>query len=66
MITVEFLTSRTAKNLGMHLNKVINVYHRGGFKVNTILMDMEFEPLTNILEHVECNATAVREHISEI
>ena len=66
MITVEFLNSRTAHNLMAHLNKVINVYHRGGFKINTILMDIKFEPLTNKLENVECNTTATRKHVGEI
>ena len=66
MLTVEYITSHMPENLAHHLNKVINVYHHGGFKMNTILMDMEFEPLSALLETMDCNMTAVREHIGEI
>ncbi len=41
------------------------MYRRAGFNVRTILMDGEFEKLKNILPTVECNTTAIKEHVSE-
>ena len=41
--TTEYLPKRTGPFLAHSLKKVLNVYTRGGFMVNVILMDQEFE-----------------------
>ena len=39
----EHIATRTAKNSTKHLQRVVQVYARGGFNVRTILMDGKFE-----------------------
>ena len=46
--------------------KVVCGYARGGFIVNLVLMDMQFENIKDMLPVVEVNTTAVREHVPEI
>ena len=46
--------------------KVVYGYARGGFVVNLMLMDMEFETVKDELPLVEVNTTAAREHVPEI
>ena len=45
LVTIEYLPSRTAKRLAITLKRVLKVYTRtrGGFAVQTMMMDMEFE-----------------------
>jgi len=45
---------------------VIRVYTRGGFVVQTMMMDMEFKKLVDLLPNVTINTTAAREHVGEI
>ena len=52
--------------LGSGLKKVLNLYRREGFIVRVVLMDIEFESLTDVLDLVQVNTTATREHIGEI
>ncbi len=49
------------------------MYHRGGFVVNLVLMDQEFDKLEGVIENidgsignVEINTTAACEHVGEI
>ena len=44
----------------------MTIYGRGGFIVCIILMDMEFEKLTDKIDNLEINTTAAREHVGEI
>jgi hypothetical protein len=60
------MPTRTADQLGGGLKKVLNLYRRGGFIVRVILMDMEFESLTDELELVQVNTTAAQEHVGDI
>ena len=46
--------------------KVVYGYARGGFVVNLMLMDQEFEKIKDALPLVEVNTTAAREHVPEI
>ena len=46
--------------------KVVYGYARGGFVVNLVLMDVEFEKFKDKLPLVEVNTTAAREHVPEI
>ncbi len=54
------------KRLAITLEQVLKVYARGGFAVQTMMMDMEFEKLVDLLPNVEINTTAAREHVGEI
>ncbi len=58
LVTIEYLPSRTAKLLALTLERVIKVYTRGGFVVQTMMMDMEFEKLVDLLPNVTINTTA--------
>ena len=42
------------------------MYAHGGFIVNIILMDQEFDKLESKLDLVEINTAAAREHVGEI
>ena len=66
LVSVEFLPSRTADQLCSSLRKVIRIYRRGGYMIRTSLMDMEFEPLVDILDEIVVNTTAAREHVGDI
>jgi hypothetical protein len=65
-ITIEFLPSRTAKCLASSINRVVRIYGRAGFIIQTSMMDMEFEKMENMLLGITLNTTAVREHVGEI
>ncbi len=58
LVTIEFLPSRTAKRLALTLERVLKVYARGGFVVQTMMMDMEFKKLVDLLPNVAINTTA--------
>ena len=64
--TTEYIPTRTAGKLAKSLMKVVYGYARGGFVVNLMLMDMEFEKVKDKLPLVEVNTTAAREHVPEI
>ena len=66
LVTIEFLPSRTAKQLCKSLTKVLWIYHRGGFVVRACLMDMEFDKLVDMMAEVMINTTAAREHVGDI
>ena len=66
LVTIEYLPSRTAKRLAITLERVLKVYARGGFAVQTMMMDMEFEKLVDLLPSVAINTTAAQEHVGEI
>jgi hypothetical protein len=57
LVTIEYLPSRTAKRLALT---------RGGFVVQTMMMDMEFEKIVDLLPNVTVNTMAAREHLGEI
>ena len=46
--------------------KVVYGYARGGFVVNLMLMDMEFDKIKDVLPMIVVNTTAAREHVPEI
>ncbi len=63
---MEFIPNRTVATLIGAIKKVINLYARGGYTINLIMMDREFEKLEGLLGPVEINTTASREHVGEI
>ncbi len=44
----------------------MNQYTRGGYVINLIMADQEFEKLEGLLGPVEINTTTSREHVGEI
>lgn len=66
LITVEYLPRRTAKTIGHKLTRVMQLYNRGGFTVQTALMDREFEAVRTTCPHLPINTTAANEHVPEI
>jgi hypothetical protein len=66
LVTIEYLKLRTAKRLIDTLERVIRIYRKAGFVVQTALMDMEFKKLRDKLPNVILNTTAAREHVGEI
>ncbi len=66
LITAEYTPSRTAKLLADGIRRIIDLYSRGGFQVGTVLMDNEFEKLTNLVPIIQINTTAAKEHVPEI
>jgi hypothetical protein len=57
---------RTAKRLVDTLERVIHIYRKGGFIVQTALMDMEFKKLRDKLLNIILNTTAAQEHVGDI
>jgi hypothetical protein len=66
LITIQFLPSRTAKSLANSITRVLQIYERAGFIVQTSLMDMEFKKLKDLIPQLTINTTAAREHVGEI
>ena len=54
-ITIEHIQSRTYDQILKTLNKMINLYGRGGFTIILILMDMEFDRMAELLGNVVVN-----------
>ena len=66
LVTIEFASTRTAANLTKLLTRVVDVYAAAGFKVQTVLMDMEFQCLQPLMPQIIVNTTAANEHVAEI
>ncbi len=64
-VTTKHLPVRTAMSLSKHLQQVLLMYGRAGFRVRSILMDGEFEKVKGLVPTLECNTTAVKEHVSK-
>jgi hypothetical protein len=67
LITIEHAPSpRTASSLGSLLQRIIPVYARAGFTVQSILMDIEFDKVHNHVSVLDVNTTAASEHVRDI
>ena len=65
--TAEYLPTRTAKAIGSSINKVKKIYSRGGYIVNCLLMDQEFDKVEpEIDDSIEVNTSGARDHCPEI
>ena len=58
LVTIEYLKLRTATILIDTLERVVHIYGKTGFMVQTGLMDMEFEKLRDKLPDIILNTTA--------
>ena len=54
------------RQIRMIKERMVYGYESGGFVVNLMLMDMEFEKIKDVLPMVEVNTTAAREHVPDI
>ncbi|KAL7525010.1 hypothetical protein ACHAWF_001172 [Thalassiosira exigua] len=64
MITAQYNPSKMTKQSASCLTK--DVYTRGGYTINVILMDQEFDKVEELIPQVKCNTSAAREHITDI
>ncbi|KAL7464347.1 hypothetical protein ACHAXS_004676 [Conticribra weissflogii] len=65
-ITTEHIPIQTTTQLKHSLTRVVHLYARAGFVIQTILVDGQFEPLKNHLLNVVVNTTASSEHVGEV
>ena len=63
---VEYLPRHTAEIIGHKLTRVLKFYTRGGFTVQTALMDRKYETVRDTCPHLPINTTAANEHVPEI
>ncbi len=61
LVTIKFLPSRTAKQLANSIERIVRIYGRAGFIVQTSMMDMEFQKLKDLLPNIALNTTAAQE-----
>lgn len=66
LTTIEFIPRCSASKLGFLLQRIMTVYARAGFTVQTILMDNEFSKVTDHTPNVLINTTAASEHVGDI
>ena len=67
LVTVEYLSFRTPKELSKNLKIVTKLYGRGSMIVQTISMDMEFDSTTDeLMGKTVVNTSAANEHVVEI
>ena len=66
LTTIEFVPRCSASKLGFLLQRIMTVYARAGFTVQTILMDNEFNKVMDHAPHVIINTTAAAEHVGDI
>ena len=66
LTTIEHVPHPTASKLALLLHRIIRVYARAGFRVQTILMDNEFEKVKAHVDTAILNTTATAEHVGEI
>ncbi|KAL7460647.1 hypothetical protein ACHAXS_001093 [Conticribra weissflogii] len=65
-ITTHYLPSRTSDDLAQSLKQTIRLYQQGGFKVQTLLMDGEFEKVKGHIPEVVVNITGTGEHVGDV
>ncbi len=65
-ITAQYLPTRTSTDLAGSLRKTIQLYQRGGFRVQTLLLDGEFDKVAKLLPEVVVNTTSAGEHVGDI
>ncbi len=67
LITIEHAPSpQTASSLGSLLQRIVHVYARAGFTVQTILMDIEFKKVRDHVPMLHVNTPAASQHVGDI
>ncbi|KAL7469296.1 LOW QUALITY PROTEIN: hypothetical protein ACHAXS_009566 [Conticribra weissflogii] len=65
-ITIEHSPTQTTSQLKQSLIRIMQLYGRAGFKIQTILVDGQFDPLKQHLPNVVINTTANSEHVGDV
>ena len=65
LYTAEHVPTRTGDALADSLKKIIRIYARGGFMVNYILMDQEFDKIVDKMDLAIVNTCGAREHVTD-
>ena len=63
MFTSKYIPTRTAAQISSSLHKFVKIYARNKFVVNVLMMDMEFEKVSDNIDNTEVNTTAAKEHV---
>jgi hypothetical protein len=66
LITIKHAPYCTASKIAYLLERIVRVYNRAGFTVQTILMDYEFEKVHDHVPNIYLNLPAAGEHVGEI
>jgi hypothetical protein len=66
LITIEHTPKRTATKFGELIQRIVRVYARAGFTVQTVCMDNEFEKLKYHVPMLALNLPAASEHVGKI
>lgn len=66
LVTSEFVTTQTASNLQKLLSLVVTLYTPAGLKVQTTMMEIEFQLLQDLMPNVVIDTTAANKHVAEI
>ena len=67
LITIEHAPSpQTASSLGSLLQRIVRVYARAGFTVQTILTEFEFKKVRDYVPMLDVNTPAASEHVGDI
>ena len=66
LVTAEYMPSRKVGQLGKSLRKMVKLYAKGGFIVRLALMDKKFDKVEDLVDLLETNTTAAREHVGKI
>ena len=66
LIMADFTPTHTATHLACNLNRIITVYARAGFVVQTIVMKTEFNKVMVELPEVVTNTSEVQEHVAAV
>ena len=66
LTTIEWLLNRMGKQLADNIKKVLQLYYKAGFIIQTILMDMEFDKQMPLLPMVNINTNVPNEHVAEV
>jgi hypothetical protein len=64
--TIHPVDNRHSDTMHRHLSRVIEQYKKRGFVVTTVLADVEFECLRNILLPIQLETVPPEEHIGEV
>ncbi len=64
-IPAHYLPTRTSSDLATSLKQTVRLYRQGGFRVQTLLMDGEFEKVTPLFPEVVVNTTSLGEHVGD-
>jgi hypothetical protein len=66
LVTAEYTSCCTVKQLAVDIMRVMDLYLRGGFHVGMVLMDNEFKKIRNLVPILVVNTKAAKEHVPEV